>query len=86
MDDFEAVWRRIRACVGQEFHTVRGLPFTYLLSGDYLQPSRTKVELPKSHFEKAYGLMPLGGPGEINRLVMGPAYIFAILTDRRIKS
>lgn len=86
MDDFEAVWRGIRAATGQEFHTVRGLPFTYTLSGDHLRPSRTNVKLPKSHFKKAYGLMPLGGPGEINRLVMGPAYIFAILTDGRISS
>jgi hypothetical protein len=30
--------------------------------------------------------MTLGGPGEINRLVMGPACIFAILTDGRISS
>ena len=86
MDDFEAVWARIRECAGQQFATVRGLPFTYKLSGDYLQPSRTNVELPKGHFRKAFGLMPVKGPGDINSLVLGPAYIFAILTDERIYS
>ncbi|HJQ87709.1 MAG TPA: hypothetical protein VJ820_09635 [Propionibacteriaceae bacterium] len=86
MNDFEAVWARIRGCAGQEFRTVRGLPFTYTMSGDYVQPSRTNVELPKVHFRSAYDMMPLSGPGSINRLVMGPAYIFAILTDERIKS
>ncbi len=86
MTDFEAVWARIRGCAGQEFKTVRGLPFTYAFSGDYLQPSRTNVELPKGHFRKAYDLMPIRGPGDINRLVIGPAYIFAILTDERVRS
>ncbi len=65
---------------------MRGLPFTYAFSGDYLQPSRTNVELPKGHFRKAYDLMPIRGPGDINRLVIGPAYIFAILTDERVRS
>lgn len=71
-------WRRVP--------TIRGLPFTYKLSGDYLQPSRTTVELPKGQFRTAYDLMPLKGPGDINRSVMGPAYIFAILTDERIET
>jgi hypothetical protein len=37
-----------------------------------------------SQFRLAFDRMPLSGPGEINRLVRGPAYIFAILTDRRV--
>jgi hypothetical protein len=56
------------------------------MSGDYLQPSRTNVELPKGHFRKALALMPVKGLGDINGLVLGPAYIFAILTDERISS
>jgi hypothetical protein len=73
MNDFEAVWARIRGCAGQELQTVRGLPFTYTLSDDYLQPSRTNVELPKGQFRRTYDLMPVRGPGDIDRLVMGPA-------------
>ena len=84
--DFEEVWDRVRGCAGQEFKTVRGLPFTYKMSGDYLKPSRTNVELSKGDFRRAYELMPLTGPGRINRLVMGPAYVFAVLTDARIKT
>jgi hypothetical protein len=86
MDDFDAVWARIRECAGQEFTTVRGLPFSYSLSGDHLLPTRANIELPKAHFRKAYDLMPIKGPGDINHVVLGPAYIFAILTDERIRS
>lgn len=84
MRDFESTWATIRSCSGEEFSTVSGLPFTYKISGDYLQPSRTKVELTKAQFKKVFDVMPINGPGDVNQLVMGSAYIFAILTDRRI--
>lgn len=84
MRDFESTWTAIRSCEGEEFTTVRGLPFTYKISGDYLQPSRARVELPKAQFKKVFDVMPIRGPGEISHMVMGPAYIYAILTDQRI--
>lgn len=71
MSDFEPTWASIRACEGEQFTTVRGLPFTYKISGDHLQPSRTKVELPKAHFRKVFEVMPIDGPGDVNQLVMG---------------
>jgi len=46
--------------------------------------SRTNHILSKSDIKKAYDKMPIKGPGEINNLVRGPAYIWAILNDNRI--
>ena len=49
-------------------------------------PDRTGYPLHVSQFRLAHDRMPLSGPGEINRLVRGPAYVFAILTDARISA
>jgi len=46
--------------------------------------SRTNCNLPKSDFAIAYDLMPVDGPGAINKKVHGPSYIWAILHDKRI--
>lgn len=72
---FEEVWKRILACEGEEFRTITNLPFTYKVRGNSLRPSRTEYNISKSDFAKAYGLVPLDGPGEITKLVRGPAYI-----------
>lgn len=84
MESFNLIWQRIIACQGQQFKTVKGLPFTYKVKGHVVSVSRTKQNLPRSDFAKAYALMPLTGPGQINSTVRGPAYIYAILTDSRI--
>lgn len=83
---FQPVWQRIVSCAGLQFRTITGLAFTYTVKGQVLRPSRTRYNLPRSEFEKAYNLMPLTGPGQINRIVRGPAYVYAILTDPRISS
>jgi len=83
MIDFKDTWARIRAHAGEEFQTVRGLPFSYRVEGLTLTTTRTEFPLTRSDFEKAHSRMPLTGPGEITRLVRGPSYIFAILTDKR---
>jgi hypothetical protein len=85
MGSFEAVWTRIQACAGQEFRTKRGLPFVYRVVGSSVIPDRTDYPIHVSQFQKAYDLMPLSGPGEINSLVRGPAYVYAILTDWRTR-
>ena len=83
MDKVDAVWERIVAHQGQVFRQMRGKEFTYSVKGNVLRPSATNRNIPRSDFEKALDLMPLHGPGEINRL-QGPSYIFAILKDPRI--
>jgi hypothetical protein len=73
-----------RGARGKEFRTKTGLPFTYQVAGTSVVPDRTGYPLHVSNFRTAFGLLPLSGPGQINTLVRGPAYVYAILTDRRI--
>jgi len=81
---FTETWNRITGLAGQVFHTKSGLEFTYRMSGNVVMTSRTKYQLSRANFETAYRLVPLPGPGEINELVRGPAYIWAILHDERV--
>ncbi|MGQ4834410.1 MAG: hypothetical protein ACP6IS_11015 [Candidatus Asgardarchaeia archaeon] len=81
---FNEIWRRIREYEGEQFYTKTGLPFRYKIVGDTLIPDRTGYPLHISNFRKAYELVPIEGPGEINYLVRGPAYVWAILHDERI--
>jgi hypothetical protein len=84
MVSFETAWRRIEAFAGQRFHTKTGLPFTYSVAGSSVVPDRTDYPLHVSQFRIAFEQLPLNGPGDINHMVRGPAYIYAILTDSRI--
>jgi hypothetical protein len=81
---FAHIWSAILAQAGQTFTTKTNLPFTYQVSGDVLAPSRTDYRISRSDFEVAYDLVPIAGPGQINELVRGPAYVWAILHDHRI--
>jgi hypothetical protein len=85
MSTFDDTWIKIQQNAGRQFHTKTGLPFTYRVDGSSVTPDRTGYPLHVSQFRKAFELMPLAGPGEINRVVRGPAYIFAILTDPRTR-
>lgn len=81
---FSQIWSRIVASAGQTFKTKTNLPFTYEVKGDSIFPSRTQYRISRSEFEKAYQLVPLAGPGKINAVVRGPAYVWAILHDGRV--
>lgn len=83
--DFETVWSRIVRNAGEQFHTKTGLPFTYQVINDCVVPDRTNYPLDKVNFEKAARIANLQGPGQINDIVRGPSYIYAILTDSRIR-
>lgn len=83
---FEEVWERIVAHAGEAFHTKTGLPLTYEVVEDSLYPSRTKYRISKADFQAAYQMVPIEGPGAINDIVRGPAYVWAILHDPRISS
>jgi hypothetical protein len=74
---FEEDWMRIQQSAGQVLHRKTGLPFTYPADATHVVPDRTSYPLHVSQFRLAYDKMPLSGPGEINRLVGGPAYVFA---------
>jgi len=82
----DELWRRLTSLEGSEFTTKRGLPFTFTITDSSLVTSRTDYPLTRGEFEKALEMWPLDGPGEMNELVRGPAYIWAILNDRRVIS
>jgi hypothetical protein len=81
---FDEVWQRIVALRGETFYQKRGKPFIYTISGNSLKPSITNRQLPRSHFARAFARRPLDGPGQLQDL-QGPSYLFAILTDPRIR-
>jgi hypothetical protein len=77
-------WERIVLAAGQPFQTVRGMLFTYNVSGNTLRASRADRNLHRSQFERAWGLCPLRNVAQLQYQVQGPSYVFAILTDPRI--
>jgi maltose-binding protein MalE len=81
---FEEIWNRIVSHKGEVYRTKTDLEFTYRIDGDGFYPSRTDYRISKSDFKQAFRAVPISGPGEINRIVRGPAYVWAVLHDRRI--
>lgn len=84
MANFTAVWASIIQHAGKTFVTVNGRKFTYSVKSSVLRPAHTNRNIPRLDFQKAYGQLPLKGPGQIKELVQGPSYVYAILTDPRI--
>jgi hypothetical protein len=82
----DEVWRRLEALEGHNFETKTGKSFTYQLDGDTFRPSRTKYNVSKADFRKALYLVPFDGPAVVNSVVRGPAYVWAVLHDKRIRS
>lgn len=78
--EFQELWEQIKAHEGQVFHTVRGKELRYTVQGNTIIPSRTRYQLSRADFEKAFQQMPLSGPGQISSLVRGSSYIYAILS------
>ncbi len=84
----EAVWRRMVAHQGEQFQTVRGLPFTFEVEGAgiwfFRDGKRVNRKLTRTQFEVALSRCPLARTTEISDLMDYP-YVFAVLTDRRIR-
>ncbi len=81
---FEDVWGRITSLCGEFFQTALGRWFTYRIEDGALLPSQTEICIPRADFELAYNMVPLVASAKLNRLVEGPAYVWAILHDERI--
>lgn len=79
------VWSRLKAHEGLKFETKTGKLFTFQISGNVFHPSRTEYNVAKENFRKALKLVPFDGPGVINDVVRGPAYVWAVLHDKRIR-
>ena len=82
--EFEAIWNKILSREGDRFFTKTKIPFSYKVIGNSIVPDRTNYPLAKINFKKALRYMPLHSPSQINNIVRGPAYVYAILTDKRI--
>ena len=85
MPPFEDVWGRIIAHVGERFETITGVEFTYLIDANCLLPSTANQKIGITNIKKAFSIVPFDGPGVINKTVRGPAYVWAILHDPRIR-
>lgn len=83
---FDKIWENIEKHAGEEFHTKKGLSFTYTIYNKGIIPSRTGYRLSAGNFEKALPIIDkIDGPGAISDFVRGPAYVYAILKDKRIR-
>lgn len=82
----EAVWKRIIANEGEEFHLKGGAKFTYRIEENALRPSTHKTPIHKGQFEKALELVPVKNTVPFQKAnLWGPSYLYAILMDERIK-
>lgn len=82
---FDNIWEQIIKYCGQTFYTKKKrLPFTYRIEKNLFYPSRTDYHISKNDFKKVFELGHIDGPGQINNLVRGPSYIWAVLNDKRI--
>ncbi|MCY4393758.1 MAG: hypothetical protein OXC10_01295 [Rhodospirillaceae bacterium] len=84
MVEFTEVWTRIMSHSGEEFRQIRGGRFTYVAREGYIEPDRTRQNLPRSHFEAAFELVPFEDTTGLQHL-RGPSYLYAILMDCRIR-
>lgn len=84
---FECIWRNIISHEGEDFETVaQHKPFTYSVINNTLITTRTNYPLSKGNFRKAYELMPtINRAGDFSNIIRGSSYVFAILSDTRIK-
>ena len=84
----EAVWQRVIVHQGEQFQTVRGLPFTFETEGAgiwfFRDGKRVNRKLTRNQFEVALSRCPLKSTTEINDLMDYP-YLFAMLMDGRIR-
>ena len=85
MPNIDEIRRRIERHEGEEFHTITERPFTYEIRGEIFRSSRANRNIPGRDFEKALKIAPFDGPGDLNRMVQGPAYVRAVLHDPRIR-
>jgi hypothetical protein len=83
-NEFEELWKKIRAHKNETFRTIRGLDFTYNVLGPWLIISRTDLRITKSNFKKAYDMLPVDDPDSFSNEVTAKYYVYSILTDPRI--
>ena len=81
---FDEVWQRICKNEREFFKTGEGRWFTYRIEEDHVLVSQTDLRIPRSDFELAFPMLPVPPP-KLNKFVLGPAYVWAILHDDRVR-
>ena len=61
-----------------------GLEFSYTIKGETVHHTRSKATLSRSDFEKAVQLNPQK-PSDLHNDVAGPSYVYAVISDPRLK-
>lgn len=78
------VWERIVEHSGDTFYQIRGKAFTYDASGRTIRLHTTNWSIPRSAIDEALTMVPLLNTTVVQHL-MGPSYIYAILSDPRVR-
>lgn len=83
---FEDIWQKIIQCEGQTFTTVSNVSFQYIVAGNHLYPRHIVGAVPKSSFKSAYELETIHSVAYLrDHGVSMPSYVYAIMTDDRIR-
>lgn len=86
--DIDKIWERIALHAGETFFTTSmHRAFTYAFADDHIELTHSgnkTVNIYKSSFEKALAQKP-NSVSDVSTVAGWPSYIFAILTDERIK-
>lgn len=84
MVPFETAWKRITSLEGETFTQIRGGEFRFEVVGTTLKLDRTNQLVSRNQLEEAFALLPFENTGPLQHL-RAPSYLFAILTDRRVR-
>lgn len=84
--NIEVVWNKIKQYEGEEFYTIRGKSYKYIVYDDFLMIENIKgSRITKSYIEKAFRIEnPTPKKIELEGC-WGPSYIYGIVTDERIR-
>lgn len=81
-------WKRIEQHAGEVFTTVRGKEFIYSVGGGptpwYVTLDHLRRNIPRGHLSHALDAWPVDGPGKLPPVAQ-PSYVYAILSDPRIR-
>lgn len=80
----DRVWTRTLRHAGDEFHQVRGKPFTYRARGRTIYLDTTNRMISRTAIERALARVPLTATTDVIDL-SAPSYVYALLTDPRIR-
>lgn len=85
MISIDELWERLRLLQDETFETKNGRQFSFTIVGSVLRPKGRNRNIPKSDFQKVLHKVPVDGPGQIQKEVQGPSYVWALLHHPRVR-